>query len=262
MCGAKLAAYRKPLSPVRIGAPLDVLCRSVDVEQWRQLCRMDLVPGEWNTWALVRTTSDGLPRDRLLDAARAALRFWFSAELGKSPVRIGNADNLELQPFSDNRLFPTIGEDRPADLVGPLETIFDSDCARVPGFPEIRLDDGSILTETPLVENLTNGVLVSFVWRGKAESMPWPALSAPLGVSRVAAGAWCPVNATWLATSRYSRPGVPVPPETVGTKDDFFGDLAEPLRKSAETIGDIATKLLIAAGLILGGVVVAGAAVK
>jgi hypothetical protein len=219
----------------------DLGCMGVDLEKFRASNRVPVYRNKWNRWILLRTTRDN-PSDK--DAAatlRAAFNKWNAADrnwgpldlvvetsipdgprVGVPTVRIGNCDYLHTLKVSQSPLFfPR--EEWPKLLPG----------GRLPARRE------SVDPVPTLSTSKALWVECAFVWRGSAESVPWPVLTDSM--FRPTQG--CPVDADWILDSCALPPkNEPAPVERT------------PTEKGKEELGNLIPTFVVGGGLVLAGV--------
>jgi hypothetical protein len=228
-------------------APLsDLGCTGVDLEKFRADNRAPVFRNQWNRWILMRTTRDN-PSDRDAETTlRAAFHKWNAGDVqwgpldvvietpipdgprkGTPSVRVGNCDYLHVNRVSQAQLFFPREEWARLLPANKLPARRES-CDPVP----------TLSTPKALF------IEASFVWRGSAESVPWPVLSE--SVFRPAQA--CIHGADWILDSCALPPSVePAPTELTATQKGV--DVALPslgLGAGLVALGAVATLAALA----------------
>jgi hypothetical protein len=183
------------------------LACSADVAAWGAANRVELYPDQRQTWVLATVTDRGEPDDLdLKRMARAVMARWFSdAPITDLGSRSGAADEIEVGPPSSTQ--PQLRQtlQKWTELPGPLPLLRAGKLVYVP---------------------------VSFSWRARETSRPWPTRR----VSPWGFGGPCQVDADWLLIAVGDRDVAPpevstaerieqalTPPQWIGAAVVLFG---------------------------------------
>ncbi len=171
----------------------DLLC-DVETEDFQRMCRVQVFPGQWNTWLLYRTLRDDPNLDEIELTAKAVIARALGA---KGPAALGGLGFHHVEVIVGE---PTAGGAVPEsipDPFGPRQRV-QSLRESCPGVPA-SLTPGAYIP-----------VMVRFVYKGAPIDRPWLARKVlPGGVA-----IWCPTKADWLLDSVYlPLPEEPVPDE-------------------------------------------------
>ena len=177
----------------------DVGCINVDLEKFRANNRVPMYRNRWNRWILLRTVRDNPSDSDAAQTLRAAFGKWNRDDRSWGPldvvvessipdgpragtrtVRVGNCDYLHAVKVSQSPIF------------FPRES-----------WPKL-LPAGKLPARRESVEPMPTlstpkalYIECAFVWRGAAESVPWPVLTD--SIFRPTQG--CPTEADWILDS-------------------------------------------------------------
>jgi hypothetical protein len=169
-------------------------CHGVDVDKFREDCRVPIYRDMWNIWKLQRSTADGKGPQELEHATEAFINLISQSLEGKIrhlELRIGGSENPWKTPAHLHR-----------------ETI----CGHPMSLMESEYSPQSY------------DVFVRFVYRGVETHIPWVAFKKNLTVF----GVDCPLDATWLLDTVYTPSQVLVP---AASTDSPFGTILDPKNK-------------------------------
>lgn len=149
------------------------VCPSVDTDAFRKNCSVPLVPNQWNAWRLIRTNRDAPTQAQIDHDIWYVMRWWLRQIDPNASVIFAPFDNLQATP------------EAPAPNMKLLANA--TDASRRKCF------DGLIVVREEPNKGPAPVVWVSFVYRGTATQMPWPAYK----INEFGVEDWCPVDADW-----------------------------------------------------------------
>lgn len=205
-------------------------CPGVDVETWQAKNRIKVYPGQWNVWVLYRTLGDNASFDDIVKSGFSVMDQFFP-----SNEKYGTVDHVTVIPLWNY--------DKPPPEAAT--NLYDEAVEQKAVAHLTRAERREDLESPPMLKSgAWAKLLVKFVYRGSAKTMPWPAHTDQMYEP------WCPTDADWIADVAY-RPDttLPVPAEpTFGQKvEDAAKKAKEYLTPDTSTV---VAGLALAAGFV------------